>query len=319
MNNAQYRHNLPQHNGQIMLTDGGMETTLIFHDGINLPHFAAFDLLRTKQGYEKIKSYFRKYADIAKAQNTGFILETPTWRASSDWGDKLGYSEKALAVVNSQEIELLEEIRREYDTAKTPFVISGNIGPRGDGYNPENCMSADQAEEYHGKQISTFATTSADMVSVLTMSYVEEALGITRAAQSAGMPVAVSFTVETDGRLVTGQPLSEAITQIDEETGNAPSYFMINCAHPAHFSHVLTGDGEWRNRIMGLRTNASQMSHHELDNCEELDAGDPADLADRYKSLMHLLPNLVVLGGCCGTDDRHVGAISHACCHSIAA
>jgi S-methylmethionine-dependent homocysteine/selenocysteine methylase len=312
MNSAKYRHQLPQLNGQIILTDGGMETTLIFHEGIDLPHFAAFDLLRTVEGRAAVKAYFRRYAELARTHKRGFVLETPTWRASRDWGDLLGYGKEALRAVNQEAVELLSEIREEFETDETPFVISGNIGPRGDGYNPEILMTSAQAETYHSEQISVFAETDADMVTVLTMNYAEEAVGVTRAAQAAGLPVAVSFTVETDGRLPTGQTLGDAITQVDRETGSAPAYFMINCAHPTHFENAVAKEAEWIGRIRGLRANASQMSHAELDNADELDDGNPQELGEQYHALMHLLPNLVVLGGCCGTDHRHVEAISLA-------
>ena len=145
------------------------------------------------------------------------------------------------------------------------------------------------------------------------MNYAEEASGIARAAREAGMPVALSFTVETDGRLPTGQPLNEAIAQVDSETGAYPAYYMINCAHPTHFDTVLAPESEWINRIGGLRANASRMSHAELDEAEELDAGDPVELGQEYADLKRHLPNLTVLGGCCGTDHRHIEQIGLAC------
>jgi S-methylmethionine-dependent homocysteine/selenocysteine methylase len=139
---------------------------------------------------------------------------------------------------------------------------------------------------------------------------VDEAVGIARAAQAAGLESAISFTVETDGRLPSGQPLGDAIEQVDAETGSAPAYFMVNCAHPTHFAAVL--DGDWRERIAGIRANASKMSHAELDAADELDEGDPNELAAQYLALRDRLPNVNVLGGCCGTDDRHIAAIAAA-------
>ena len=194
----------------------------------------------------------------------------------------------------------------------THVVISGCIGPRGDGYRVDNEMTAEEAQRYHEPQVATFADTAADLVSALTLTYAGEAVGVARAAQNAGIPSVISFTVETDGRLPSGQSLREAIEEVDDQTDGAVAYFMINCAHPTHFAHVLEGDGDWRGRIRGLRANASEKSHAELDEAEELDSGDPAALARHYRELQTRLPSLTVVGGCCGTDHRHVAEICTA-------
>ena len=309
---AKYRNDLPQLSDGIFLTDGGIETTLIFHEGLELPDFAAFHLLKDKEGYEALRKYFRTYAALAKRYEVGFILESPTWRANPDWGRKLGYSESALADVNGKAIELLYDIRKEFENEKTQMVISGCIGPRGDGYNPTNVMSAEEAQQYHAAQIQTFSEMGADMVTAITMNYVEEAIGIVRAAKSVGMPVAISFTVETDGKLPTGQTLKDAIESVDEATSKAPAYYMVNCAHPTHFEGVLAADESWSERIRGLRANASTKSHAELNESAELDEGNPVELGRQHRELLSKLKNLKVLGGCCGTDHRHVEEICKA-------
>jgi homocysteine S-methyltransferase len=311
---AKYRHALSQIGGDFFLTDGGIETTLIFLEGLELPYFAAFHLFNTPQGEAALRKYFRTYAEIAQKYRTGLVLETPTWRASSDWGHKLGYSRQALAEANKKSVRLLEEIRSEFETSQTPFIISGCIGPRGDGYVPENVMSVVQAEDYHTPQIETFAGTAVDLVTAITMNYTEEAIGLTHAARSAALPVVISFTVETDGMLPTGQSLGDAISQVDDATSGYPSYYMINCAHPTHFSDVIGGNEPWKDRIRGLRANASSMSHAELNDAPELDAGNPEQLGRDYATLKgHQLKNLNVFGGCCGTDHRHVEQIAAAC------
>ena len=311
---AKYRHALSQMRGDFFLTDGGIETTLIFLEGLEMPYFAAFHLFNSPQGEGALRKYFRTYAELAKKYRTGLVLETPTWRASSDWGDKLGYSRQALAEVNGKSVRLLEEIRGEFETSHTPIVISGCIGPRGDGYVPENVMSDVQAEDYHALQVETLAGTAVDLVTAITMNYTEEAIGLTRAARSAALPVVISFTVETDGKLPTGQSLGDAINQVDDATSGYPSYFMINCAHPSHFSGVVGGNESWIDRIRGLRANASSMSHAELNDAPELDAGNPEELGRDYAALKgHQLKNLNVFGGCCGTDHRHVEQIAVAC------
>ena len=270
---AKHRNALPQLAGDYFMTDGGIETTLIFMEGQDLPHFAAFHLFKAPEGERVLQKYFLAYAKLAKRFNTGLILETATWRANQDWGGKLGYGKDALAEANTQAVRLIEEIRNVYETPATPIVISGCVGPRGDGYIADRAMSGMEARDYHRTQIDTFAGTAADLVSAITMNYAEEAVGLARAAMQADMPVVISFTVETDGRLPTGQSLGDAIKQVDDATSGYPAYFMINCAHPSHFDHVVAADEPWLERIRGLRANASRMSHAELNEASGLDAG----------------------------------------------
>ena len=306
------RDALPQLDGGLFITDGGIETSLIFNDGLELPDFAAFDLLRRPGGEPALRKYFRAYARIAARFEAGLILESATWRASADWGLRLGYDPRDLDHMNRRAIALLEGIRDELKETSTVTVISGCIGPRGDGYQPTRVMGIEEARGYHHAQIDALAATAADMVSAITMNYAQEAVGIALAAKDASMPVAVSFTVETDGRLPTGQPLQEAIEQVEAATRSYPSYYMLNCAHPEHFEKVLRGS--WTARIRGLRANASRKSHAELNESTELDIGSPPELGAQYAELRRqLLPRLNVMGGCCGTDHRHVESIAAAC------
>lgn len=308
-----YRNALPQLGGGLFLTDGGLETTLIFHEGWELPDFAAFLLLNDPAGVAALRMYFHTYAALARRFGAGMVLESVTWRANADWGARLGYSNEALAGANRQAIQLLEEIRSEVESDHTRVVISGCVGPRGDGYVPAEVMNAREAEQYHQAQVATFAETAADMVCALTMNYVQEAIGITRAAQHATMPIAISFTLETDGRLPTGETLQSAIEAVDQATSGYPCYYMINCAHPTHFADVLAADEPFVQRIRGLRANASRMSHAELNDAPALDIGDPIELGGQYAALRRRLGWLNVLGGCCGTDARHVEQIAVAC------
>jgi homocysteine S-methyltransferase len=311
---AKYRHALPQTGDDVFLTDGGIETTLIFHDGIELPHFAAFDLMRTQEGQAALRRYYAPYVAVAKRDGRGLILESATWRSNPEWGAVLGYSPEALDAVNAEAIDLIRAIRDEEETPASPMVLSGCLGPRGDGYAPDRFMSAEEAEAYHGRQVRVFEAAGADLVTAITMTYVEEGIGVARAAKAAGIPAVISFTVETDGCLRSGMGLGEAVEACDAATGGYPAYYMVNCAHPTHFRDKLVG-GAWLERIGGIRANASRMSHAELDEAPELDAGDPQELGQDYAGLMAALPRLRVLGGCCGTDHRHIGEISRACGH----
>lgn len=309
---ARRRDQLPQLSGDTFITDGGMETTLVFDDGIDLPHFASFPLLDHESGIEALRAYYTSYVAIAAERAVGIVLDTPTWRANPDWGELLGYSAEALAEVNRRGVALLQEVRAGAGDAVPDVVISGCMGPRGDGYRVDTQMTADEAQRYHEAQVVTFANTDADLVSSLTLTYADEAIGVVRAAEAAGIPSVISFTVETDGRLPSGQSLGEAIEEVDAKTDCSVAYFMINCAHPTHFADVLEEGGDWRNRIRGLRANASEKSHAELDAADELDAGDPQALAGHYRELQTRLPNLNVVGGCCGTSHVHVAEICAA-------
>jgi S-methylmethionine-dependent homocysteine/selenocysteine methylase len=308
-----YRCQLPQLSDRLFLTDGGLETTLIFHEGIELPYFASFDLLKTKLGPARLRAYYERYIAIAKQSGAGFVLEGATWRANPDWAKKIGYSLAELAIANRAAVDLMVSLRDAHESEQTPIVISANIGPRGDGYNIENAMSAAEAEDYHGWQVGIFRDTEADLVSAFTINYVEEGIGVARACRKAGIPSVISFTVETDGRLPSGQTLSDAIEQTDRDTGNAPAYYMLNCAHPTHVADALREGEPWVARLRGLRANASTRSHAELDAAPDLDIGDPADLGRRYRALRRQFGHITVLGGCCGTDHRHVEQISLTC------
>jgi len=308
---TKYRSRLPQLDGGLFLTDGGIETTLIFHDGFDLPYFAAFDLLREPHGRAALRNYYVRYVQIAKREDVGFILESPTWRASADWGQKLGYSAETLAEANRDAIALMRELHQEFATPQVPMVVSGCVGPRGDGYDPGQVMNPAEAEDYHAAQIRSFDEAGADMVTAITMTNADEAVGIARAAQKCGLPVAISFTLETDGRLPTGQTLKDVIAEVDGRTGDTPAYYMINCAHPTHFGGVLTGS--WAARVRGLRANASKRSHQELNEAPDLDDGNPVELGAQYRDLLQRQPQINVLGGCCGTDHRHVEQIGYAC------
>jgi homocysteine S-methyltransferase len=291
---------------QRYVTDGGLETDLIFNHGVDLPDFAAFPLLDDASGRTLLTDYYDSYAAIAAKAGAALLLETPTWRASPDWGTRLGYDAAALDRVNRASVEQLRDVGSRWSGDLPAFVVSGQIGPRGDGYRPGAAIDPDEAADYHRPQLTSFQAAGADRATALTLTDPAEGAGIARAAAEVGLPVAISFTVETDGRLPGGTTLGEAIAAVDADT--PPAYFVINCAHPTHVARGVD-DGDWRDRVHGLRVNASTMSHEELDESEELDAGDPTQLALDVQDLRRSLPALSIIGGCCGTDARHVAAM----------
>ena len=306
---ATYRNELPQLKDGIFITDGGLETVLVFQKQIDLPLFAAFDLLNSDAGIETLREYYLPYIDLALNNRTGLILDTPTWRASAGWGEKLGYTAEQVRQFNQLSVEILNQLRDRHARPGSPMVINGVVGPQDDGYNPASKMDAATAEAYHQRQIDAFAETAADMVSAITMTYVDEAVGVARAAKRVNLPSVISFTVETDGRLPDETALGDAIAQVDEATSGDVAYYMINCAHPSHFDRVLDSGDTWTDRIRGVRANASCKSHAELDEAVELDDGDPTAFGRLYVDLRRQLRNLTVVGGCCGTDHRHIGEV----------
>ena len=296
---------------RLFLTDGGLETDMIFNRGVDLPFFSSINLLRTSDGRAALDAYFRSYLDLARRVDTGFELVSASWRASPDWANEFGISQEEMDDLNRQSVVMLRDIQAEY--ADVPTVVTGCIGPRGDGYDPGRIMTADEAQDYHRRQASTLAAAGADLIGAITITNVPEAVGIARAAEALGVPVYISFTVETDGRLPTGDRLGAAIAKVDELTGGYPAYYMVNCAHPTHFAGELLGGEDWVGRIRGLRANASRCSHAELEAMTTLDVGNPAELGSDYGQLRDRLPHLTILGGCCGTDIRHITEIATAC------
>ncbi|GAA1476658.1 homocysteine S-methyltransferase family protein [Nocardioides aestuarii] len=288
------------------VTDGGLETDLIYHHGFDLPEFASFPLLDDERGRETLERYYEEYAAIAAAHGVGIQLDTPTWRANPDWGTAVGYDAAGLDRVNREAVALLRGVADRWSDRVGESRVSGQVGPRGDGYRPGAAVDPDEAADYHRPQLAAFAAAGADLASALTLTDVGEAVGVVRAARDVGLPVWVSFTVETDGRLPDGTSLGDALRLTDEQA--APDAFMVNCAHPDHVARGVDVDGPW-DRVRGLRVNASSLSHEELDAMTELDAGDPVELTAAHGRLEELLGGVDVVGGCCGTDASHVAAL----------
>jgi S-methylmethionine-dependent homocysteine/selenocysteine methylase len=301
---------LPHETNELFITDGGLETSLLFQQGVDLPDFAAFPLLDRGAGQAALRRYYEPYLDIAASAGVPLVLDTPTWRASLDWGHRAGYEVDDLAAINGRAVAFVRELASARPAARA--VLNGVIGPRGDGYVVGSLMTPAEAERYHSLQVRAFADAGAELVSAITMTYVEEAIGIARATRTTDLPVVISFTVETDGRLPSGDDLGAAVTAVDAATDGYPAYFMVNCAHPSHMAPAFAAGAPWLERVMGVRANASRLSHAELDEAEDLDRGEPAELAHDYVSLRQILPQLRVVGGCCGTDHEHIEKITAA-------
>ena len=315
---SQYRSGLPQLSGGLFLADAGIETDLIFNRGIEIREFAAHTLLPDPEGRQAMADYFRTFLALARRHQAGFILDSQTWKAHTHWSADLAQTEEELREANRESIRFIAGLRDEFEGDR-PIVLCGIIGPRGDAYAPETAVAASEAEEYHARQVQWLAETEVDMISGTTFTQADEAIGLARAAERAGMPAVISFTVETDGRLPGGQPLGDAILEVDAATGGSIAYFSVNCAHPDHVFPVLDESSPWAHRIRALRCNASRLSHAELDACEVLDDGDPEELATQYRDILARMPWLNVFGGCCGTDLRHISMIADSISQDYAA
>lgn len=299
---------LPQLTADRYITDGGLETSIVFQQGIDLPDFAAYVLLDSEDGRATLRRYYEPYLQLAADTATGIVVDTPTWRANLDWGARHGYAAEELADINQRAVDFVTALAAEHPDVLA--VINGAIGPRGDGYAVGNSMSITEATNYHELQVRAFTDAGAHMITAVTMTTVEEAIGIAAAAARAGIPAVISFTTETDGRLPSGQDLGDAIGQTDSATDGSPAYYMVNCAYPTHFADALRTGEPWLDRVKGIRANASALSHAELDESTELDRGDIDQWATEYNWLNTVLPDLRVVGGCCGTDHEHVAALA---------
>ncbi|MFN2100773.1 homocysteine S-methyltransferase family protein [Altererythrobacter sp. MF3-039] len=307
------------HASRPFLTDGGFETWLFFQQGFEAPEFAAITLIDDLEAEAAMRRYFGEFLKLAEQAVSGFVLDTNSWRGCVSWAEKLGFGEQELLDLSRKSVRFAQSIRDEWQGRVDPILVNGVIGPCGDGYSPSDLPTAVEAQALHAPQIGVLAQAGVDMFSAITMTNVPEAVGIARAANETGKPVVISFTLETDGTLPTGVTLRDAITAVDRETGSAPAYYMINCAHPDHFRDVVANGEPWTDRIGAVRANASRLSHAELDNAEVLDEGDPGEFGELHVELARRLTKLRVVGGCCGTDMRHVSCVSRHLHAAIAA
>lgn len=307
------------------LTLGGAETYLLYLQGFDLQDFCAFELFDDEEAFSAFeRGFLRPTADAALAHGMGLVVDCLVWRASADWVVRRGRPLEALARINRTAVErmrrFVEDWRSEHGAAAAglPVRLVGELGPRGDGYVLDHGarLDADQAQAYHRPQVEALAEAGVDVIGALTMTSVEEAVGIVRAARAVDRPVFVSPTVETDGTLPDGSTLGGFVERVDAATDGAPTFYQVNCAHPTHLEATLRAAAErgapWLRRLKGFRANASVRSHEELDASETLDAGDPPDLAARVARMRRDF-DLRIVGGCCGTDSRHMAAIAAAC------
>ena len=300
---------LPGPGSKTFITEGGVETHMQYKRGHELRHFCLFDLMNDPKAVADLRAYHEGIIEVALKHKTGAVLDGIHYRSSRDWGELLGYSTEGLEDIVVQGIEFYKDLAREFATDDSPMPVSGVVGPRGDAYSVGKVMNATESEDYHSEQVETMRNAGADMITALTFSQVEEAIGVVRAAQSTGIPVVVSFTLGADGNLKIGSSFGDAIEAVDKATDSGPIYYMINCTHPVDFAPAFETPGDWTNRLGGFRPNASSLDHGVLCSLGHLEEGDPVELGQQMAGMARRFPHLNVWGGCCGTDYDHIDAI----------
>lgn len=305
----------PEHRpGVRYLTEGGQETELMYKHGHELPEFAMYPLLDDARAVADLTTMYERYLEVAAEQGMVALMGGLDYRASPDWAAKLGISPEGLEDFQLRCIGFLRDVARPFAGQVPEILFAGIVGPRGDAYGREHTMGADEAEDYHSVQLRTLREAGVDLVSAMTFNSVPEAVGLARAAAAAGLPLSLSFVVDTSGRLRTGPTLRKAIEAVDEQAGDArPDFFGINCAHPLEFEPALYPAGDWLRRLRSLRPNASAADKISLCQIGHLEAGDPGELGRQMGALAGRLPHVDVWGGCCGTWDDHLRAIATGC------
>ena len=300
----------PRLENKIYLTEGGTETEILYKWGYELPEFAMFPLLDNAEADQCIRGIYRRYFDVAEAFETGLVILGHDYRASPDWARKLGYSLDGLAEMQHRTIDFLADMRSEYKGRVSDVYISGCIGPRGDAYGTGAEISESEAEDYHSVQLSTLRETDADMAIAATFNNIPEAIGVVRAAKNIGVPLGVSLTLTTESRLRSGPTLKQAVETIDEQTDGAAAWFGTNCSHPLEFEPAISETGVWTERLRYIRPNASRMEKIALCKLGHLEDGNPIELGQQMGDVAQRFPKMDILGGCCGTDERHLGEIA---------
>ncbi|POF32988.1 homocysteine S-methyltransferase family protein [Roseibium marinum] len=295
--------------GRYYLTEGGTETEIMYKWGFELPEFAMFPLLEKRKSADVIRGMYRRYLDVVARYGHSALIGGFDYRASPDWGAKLGYSASALAEANLRSIQFLKDVAAEYEADIPSMLFSGYVGPRGDAYGLNMSVTEESAEEYHSVQIETLARAGVDLVWALTFNNPAEAIGVVRAARRLNLPVAVSFSLDSTHRLKSGFPLSRAIAIVDEATNGYPAFYSLNCSHPQEFEPALE-DWNWTSRLRSIRPNAAKMDKIALCKLGHLEEGDPEELGRLMADVFRRHPHMDIWGGCCGTGHVHLEEIA---------
>ena len=299
-----------QRPGRYYLTEGGQETEIMYRHGHDLPEFAMFALLDRPEARDDLRAMFTRYLETAAVNGFVPLMGGVDYRLSPDWGQLIGYSPAVLQDMQLRAIDLLREVARPFRAQVPEILFAGIVGPRGDAYQLNRDITEAEAEDYHSAQVGWLKMAGVDLVSALTFNNVPEAVGLSRAAARAGLPVSVSFTLDSTHRLRSGPSLREAIEAADAALGaDRPDFYGVNCSHPYEFLPALE-PGDWVLRLRALRPNAAMMDKISLCSLGHLEEGDWHELGHLMGDLARRYPHLDVWGGCCGTWDKHLNEIA---------
>ena len=299
-----------QEPGTLYLTEGGTETEIMYKYGYELPEFAMFTLLENKSAKAEMRAMFERYLDTVAEYGYCALMGGIDYRASSDWGDKLGYSRQALADIQQGCVEFLRDIAEPYADQIPRILFAGLLGPRGDAYGTGDQITATEAEDYHSMQLESVKAADADLALAATFNNIPEAIGVARAASKIGIPLCISFSLDSTSRLNSGPSFREAVETTDTESGEArPQFYGLNCSHPLEMEPALE-PGNWFQRVRMLRPNAVMMEKIALCKIGHLEDGDPEELGEQMGSLAQRYAHIDIWGGCCGTCETHLGQIA---------
>lgn len=299
----------PRLDDRIYITEGGIETEILYKWGFELPEFSMYPLLDNADAMKTIHAMFDRVFAAAAAHDAGIVLAGLDYRASPDWAEKIGYSRDQLDAFIHRNIAFLKGRREAHADRVRDVYIAATCGPRGDAYGTGGTITEDEAEAYHAFQIAASKAAGADLVIGITFNNIPESIGFVRAAQDVGIPVGISLTLTPEGVMRSGPSLQQAVEEIDAATDGAAAWFGTNCAHPVEFEPALNG-GAWTDRLRYVRPNASKMDKIALCKLGHLEDGDPEELGGQMADLKRRFPQADILGGCCGTDERHLGEIA---------
>jgi S-methylmethionine-dependent homocysteine/selenocysteine methylase len=293
-----------------MLADGGIETRLIYEFGAELPEFASFlPLFRDDRG--ALERIYQSYLRVAADSGLPMQIGTPTWRAHPDCLARLGYGRPDdLARVNRAAVRLLDDLRAQAGLQDRVY-IAGVIGPRRDGYDPAGAPGTVEARAYHARQAEVLAACGVDLLYAPTFACASELIGVAQAMASTGLPYVLAPVLGEDGRLPDGTALADAIDAVDAAVVPRPLHVMVGCVHPSRVQAIAASGsaGALPDRVAGIKANASTLPPDQLDKLGRLDEGD-CQLFARQMTALRRDHGLRVLGGCCGTNDRHIAALA---------
>ncbi len=299
-------------NSNAVITEGALLERLRRDQSVSLdPNIEHAGFIYDPYAGSVLEGLFRQYMDIGQKYDLPMIFCTPTWRANPERLAKAGIG--MVEQVNNDSFSFVDKIRKSYGEYSSKIFIGGLMGCKGDSYRPKEALEKNEATAFHRIQAKALADSGCDFLYAATQPAISEAVGIAAAMAECDVPYVISFLIMPDGKLLDGITLSEAIEQIDDKISPRPSFYMVNCVHPLVFKQALSKSfnetENLRSRLIGLQANSSTKSPEELENLPYLDTTEPVEFSE-YMLQLHKRFGIKILGGCCGTDNRHIEEIA---------